>query len=138
MLVVVGGFLGISALSFVGATLLGRNVTGCGHERPAGLTPEGLAGTYKGSGVTVDLWPDGKYVASPLTGAVHDDFGEEVPIRGEGMWTLVDGPRGYDLDLSVGGSGRGLDVGGTLEAPYLWDYLDDPDSCEVVILRRAS
>ncbi|WP_159395290.1 hypothetical protein [Streptomyces albireticuli] len=138
------------------------NYFGCGVEgkRPAGLTREDLIGAYAADPFgRVELKADGTFTASDWPEFNYPDDPRRAG-GGAGTWRLEPAGDtaivGDDVELSFEGkafngagwkakpeafrqtySGFGFDVAGTREGPRMYRYAEDPDICELHVLRRA-
>ncbi|WP_326554285.1 hypothetical protein [Micromonospora sp. NBC_01813] len=135
--------------------------TGCGvnddppyscswHGTPAGVTVEGLAGTYtgtdvEGEAISLTLSADGRYTSTNLR-MVDWLTGDRMLSEDDGSWRLLFDER-WDIPLRDEGPpaakikfGAGeLRIGGAAEHPVLFDPDERGDSCESLpnVLRRS-
>ncbi|MFF7680736.1 hypothetical protein [Actinacidiphila glaucinigra] len=122
------------------ALTLAATTSGCGlagpHSQCVGDVPDGLksrdlVGTYRSSSSeTVTLNKDGTFTS--------DGWPAGVGI-GSGTWRLnpPESPA-WPLDFSFqeGASGTGLSIQGSRKNPELYEFVGDPDQCDVVTFRR--
>ncbi|MFG2174723.1 hypothetical protein ACGFMO_25750 [Streptomyces niveus] len=140
------------AAAVIAATVVGGCAVGsecrAGGERPRDLTGNDLIGTYRHSDLSIVLSGDGKFTTQ---GWPTDVDGPPRKV-GSGTWELTaEGDSGFPVSLSfheIGGFwdsdtkggyyGAGLYVEGDREDPRLYEFLGDPDACDVQTFSRTS
>ncbi|MGW0859272.1 hypothetical protein [Streptomyces sp. NPDC002690] len=132
--------------------------TGCGRyspcpgagQRPEGLSTKDLVGTYQSAVGRLTLSSDGTFTTLGWPTSLEDATGEPQSRTGSGTWELTPGDgldwpvdftfhkiSGYwDSAVSGGYYGDGLHVSGSRENPHLYEYVGDPDSCELDTFTR--
>lgn len=125
----------VSTALTVAATTSGCGLVGpysqCVGDRPDGLKSRDLVGTYRSSSSeTVTLNKDGTFTS--------DGWPAGMGI-GSGTWRL--NPPGNDVAWPVDFSfperafGTGLSIQGSPKNPELYEFVGDPDQCDVVTFR---
>ncbi|WP_190078152.1 hypothetical protein [Streptomyces daghestanicus] len=121
-------------------------------QRPEGLNTQDLVGTYEDSAARLTLRNDGTFTTVGWPADLEEASGNSRDRTGSGTWKLtpdhdIDWPVSFsfhkisgfwDSDVSGGYYGSGLYVGGGRENPHLYEYVGDPDSCDLNTLTRNS
>ncbi|WP_018546132.1 hypothetical protein [Streptomyces sp. LaPpAH-108] len=121
-------------------------------QRPRGLNTRDLVGTYKNSASRLTLRADGTFTTVGWPTDLDDADGDPWSRTGSGTWELTpahdtDWPvsfsfhkiSGYrDSDAEGGSYGNGLYIGGSRDNPHLYEFVGDPDSCDLATLKRHS
>ncbi|MEV4940498.1 hypothetical protein [Streptomyces zaomyceticus] len=121
-------------------------------QRPEGLNAQDLVGTYAHSIARLTLRDDGTFATVGWPADLEGAAGLTRDRTGSGTWTLSSEhdeawPVAFtfhkisdylDSDVSGDSYGNGLHVGGSRENPRLYEYVGDPDSCELATLTRVS
>ncbi|SBU97444.1 hypothetical protein YW5DRAFT_05514 [Streptomyces sp. Ncost-T6T-1] len=121
--------------------------------RPPALTSADIVGRWSdGQGGTVTFTADGRVTAvdvdddldgwGPEDDATDPDGPEDTDTRcsGQGTWTYEPGGGTWsqEVDLTIDSCGFDVwNVGGTASRPTLYQYIGDPDSWDLYVLRRT-
>ncbi|MEU6627574.1 hypothetical protein ABZ905_04685 [Streptomyces parvus] len=121
--------------------------------RPPALTSADIVGHWSdGQGGTVTFTADGRVTAvdvdDDLDGWGHEDDatdpdgpeGADTRCSGQGTWTYEPGGGTWsqEVDLTIDSCGFDVwNVGGTASRPTLYQYIGDPDSWDLYVLRRT-
>ncbi|MGW8981325.1 hypothetical protein ACWGQ9_01535 [Streptomyces parvus] len=121
--------------------------------RPPALTSADIVGRWSdGQGGTVTFTADGRVTAvdvdddldgwDPEDDATDPDGPEGADTRcsGQGTWTYEPGGGTWsqEVDLTIDSCGFDVwNVGGTASRPTLYQYIGDPDSWDLYVLRRT-
>ncbi|MEU2998191.1 hypothetical protein ABZ684_11515 [Streptomyces sp. NPDC006995] len=121
--------------------------------RPPALTPADVVGRWSdGQGGTVTFTADGRVSAVDIdedlggrglpedTADADGPEGEGTRCSGQGTWTYEPGGgvRSQEVRTTVDACGFApWSVGGTEDRPTLYQYIGDPDSWDLYVLRRA-
>jgi len=122
---------------------LGEDPSSCrgAGQRPEGLVDQDLVGTYRGTGGTaLTLKGDGSFTATGLP--TDPDTGTEIAVGSNaGNWKLSPAD-GNDwpvaLDFAKISYGTGFFVSGDRQDPHLYDFIGDPDMCDVRSLTQTN
>lgn len=112
----------------------------CVPGRPEGITVTHLVGTYTtDDGGRLVLAADGTFTSSGVTYEdVHDVPGK---LSGPGEWRLQAGGDGFG-DIRLGFTdfryGASLRISGTLDEPWLYWFVSDPDLCVIYRFDRVA
>ncbi|PVC99095.1 hypothetical protein [Streptomyces sp. CS014] len=149
--VILWGVAAIVLTAVLGGVGLGTGVLK--EYQPPALAPADIVGRWSdGQGGTVTFTADGRVTAVDL----DDDLGSWDPeddstdpdgpegadsrCSGQGTWTYEPGGnrRAQEVDMSIEWCGFApWNVGGTDSRPTLYQYIGDPDSWDLYVLRRA-
>jgi hypothetical protein len=107
---------------------------GCGEHRPDGVTASDLVGDYiAADGGRLELHADGTMRTFRLGGTTADQ--PRIPDA-SGTWKLNPDSKYGDLFLTAGNHGFDADITGTRDNPALYEYIGDPDNCDLYRLNR--
>ncbi|MBT2399487.1 hypothetical protein [Streptomyces sp. ISL-100] len=115
---------------------------------PEGLTPHDLVGTYRTTANrSLTLNQDGSFTTTGWPSDLEGATGEPERRTASGTWELTAGDDRLDWPVSFtfdeisdmdagGGYGAGINVGGSRENPHLFEFIGDPDGCDLDTFKR--
>ncbi|MGW4835542.1 hypothetical protein [Streptomyces globisporus] len=149
--VILWGVAAVVLTAVLGGVGLGTGVLK--EYRPPAVTSADLLGRWSdGQGGTVTFTADGRVTAEdidddpgswdPENESTDSDGpeGEDTRCSGQGTWTYEPGGGTWsqEVDITVGSCGSDVwYVGGTEGRPTLYQYIGDPDSWDLYVLRRT-